>query len=203
MSTRGVWGFRKNGHTVVTYRHFDCYPENLGTEFYKFLKKNNFGNRIEELFDRIVEVDTSKKPTDEQKQYCKDMGWFDESVSSRNDDDWYCLLRVLQDPESWQNAIDKEKKVFVENYIDFLIHDSLFCEYGYIFDIDNQELEFYVGFQKSPQEDNPYGCKPNEGGYYPCCLAGKLPMDNVDLLKYLEPDEVSGWMKVLAMICEK
>ena len=207
MGTRGVWGFRRNGHTIATYRHFDCYPDNLGYEFFEFLKDNNRHGLLEELFNNIVEIDTSVPPTEEQKKRCKEMNWYSGSVSDRNDNDWYCLLHGLQDPSNWQDVVYSGGEVYVVNDIDFMITDSLFCEYGYIFDIDNQVLEFYVGFQHVPQEDNPYGCKPTPSMsgqlYYPCRLIGKLYMDDMDKVKYIQPANVVGWMKILSVQSKK
>ena len=177
MGTRGVWGFRKNGYDKVVYRHYDSYPEGLGYEFVHFLKKNYENhNRI---FDNIVEVDVSQEPSPEQIKYCQQMGWVDTAVSNRSTKDWYCLLHELQYPEYWQDAIDNDCEIFIENYIDF-ISDSLFCEYGYIYDLDKGQLEIYIGFQKVPQEGNRYGTMANDG-YYPCKLIGCI---DVFELKY-------------------
>ena len=203
MGTRGVWGFRKNGHTIATYRQFDCYPEGLGKDFFEFVKKNNKQGRLWNLFDNIIEINEKDKPTEEQKEYCKKMGWFNDYVSSKSDDDWYCLLRGLQDPENWQTVIDDGGNVYVDNCINFLIRDSLFCEYGYIFDIDDNVLEFYVGFQNIPQMDNPYGCEPNKDGYYPCRLIGKLYMDDMARIEYVSSEDAVGWMKIQSIQYEK
>ncbi|MBR2810525.1 MAG: hypothetical protein IKD69_04015 [Solobacterium sp.] len=47
------------------------------------------------------------------------------------------------------------------------IQDSLFREYARVIDLDENRLLFHVSFQKTPQEDNRYGCSPDENGYYP------------------------------------
>lgn len=58
---------------------------------------------------------------------------------------------------------------------DYFVQDSLFCEYGYVVDLDIQELQLYVGGQTSPQENNRFGAEPvwNEfmdKPFYPCHL---------------------------------
>ena len=40
-------------------------------------------------------------------------------------------------------------------------------------------LEFYNGFQKSPQANNPFG-EESSVGYYPCKLLGVFPLSDVD-----------------------
>lgn len=178
MGTRGVWGLRKNGHTIAVYHHFDSYPEGLGYGFTEFLKKNT-NEKLSKMFDNIVEIDPDSVPTEEQKQYCAQMLWCNLDVSTRSTADWYCLLRETQKPENWQFAVDHGKMVYVDNYIDF-IKDSLYCEYAYIYDVNSRALEFYDGFQKVPQESNPYGCELNEDGYYPCRMVGAICKEDVD-----------------------
>ena len=178
MGTRGVWGLRKKGHTIAVYHHFDSYPEGLGCSFTEFLKKNT-NEKLSRMFDNIVEINEKVQPTEEQKQYCEQMGWCNLNISNRSTADWYCLLRETQEPENWQFAVDHGKTVYVENYTDF-IKDSLFCEYAYIYDVDARCLEFYTGFQKIPQENNRYGNHPNEDGYYPCRMVGAICKEDVD-----------------------
>ena len=178
MGTRGVWGFRKNNKDVAIYSHYDSYPEGLGYGFTEFLKKNS-SEKLSQLFDNIVEIDSSVPPTEDQKNYCTQMLWCNLSVSSRSQDDWYCLLRETQDPENWQFAVDHGKTVYVDNYIDF-IKCSLMCEFAYIFDIDKCILEFYEGFQKQPQIGGRYGSEPDEGGYFPCRLVGFISKEYID-----------------------
>lgn len=189
MGTRGIWGLRKKGHTIAVYHHFDSYPEGLGFGFAGFLKKNP-NEKLSRMFDNIVEIVPDSEPTEEQKQYCIQMGWCDLNVSNRSTTDWYCLLRDTQEPENWQFAADHGKIVYVDNYIDF-IKDSLFCEYAYIYDIDTEALEFYEGFQKIPQETNRYGVEPNEDGYYPCRLIGAICKEDVD---ELDVKAIVKWM---------
>lgn len=168
MGTRGIWGFRKDGIDKVSYKQFDCYPDGLGKDFFRFLKLND-PDKLSAFFEKMIVIDNSIPPTDEQKACCKKMGWYDDSVSMRTDTDWYCLLRGLQEPDIFQDAIDDDKTVYIDNYIHF-IKDSLMCEYGYIFDLNTLELEFYEGIQREPSEGNRYGTEKDDASYYPCKL---------------------------------
>ena len=60
------------------------------------------------------------------------------------------------------------------------IKDSLFCEYGYIINMDTKKLEMYEGFQKKPdkRKSNRYGTE-NERGYYPCRMVKAFPLDKI------------------------
>jgi hypothetical protein len=54
-----------------------------------------------------------------------------------------------------------------ENKIEF-IKDSLFCEWAYFYDTETKIFEIWKGFQKYPDDNNPFGYKCDEDGYYPC-----------------------------------
>ena len=62
--------------------------------------------------------------------------------------------RMENDDKSdiWQGNGFNEK---FEEYNSFL-HDSLFCEFAYIVNLDKEVLEFYIGFNKNPQADGRY-----------------------------------------------
>lgn len=175
MATRGLFGFRKDGVDKAVYNHCDSYPEWLGSNFVELIAKNS--DKLNALFENIVVIDPSSKPTEEQKDYCKKMGWYDSSVSENSDDDWYCLLRGVQDIEEWQKAIDKNEPIYIENNIDF-IKQSLFCEYAYICDLDADVLEFYIGFQKKLDPNNKYG-KRKRNGCYPCKMVLSIPFSKL------------------------
>lgn len=187
MGTRGLYGLRKNGIDKTSYNHFDSYPEGLGNDILKFIK-NHSVKEMNDFYDRIIMVDESSTPTAEEIANCKNNGSINLTVSSRSVDDWYCLLRELQgDLES----LYKCEFAYMTDGQDF-IKDSLFCEYAYIINLDTNMLEFYRGFQHSPQEGNRYGEEPlpNEypiDAYYPCALIAEIP---IDYIKEKSADEI-------------
>lgn len=179
MSTRGLYGLRKNGIDKCTYNHSDSYPDWLGKEILEFCARNSI-EKLSRLFDNIEIVSEGSTPTEEQIEICKKAGYVNLSVSSRNETDWYCLLRNLQGNfNAYTKCIEDNTKVFMTNGSDF-IQDSLFCEYAYIINLDDEVLEFYEGFQKEPQVDNRYGTTPDDNGYYPCKLSFTIPLDEID-----------------------
>ena len=177
MGTRGLFGFRKNNKDKAVYNHYDSYPDWLGKHFLRLIVHNK--KDISPMFDRMIDIQNTT-PTEEQKKYCMKMGWYDGSVSTRSDTDWYCLLHGLQDIRDWEDII--HNTIYFENSISF-IKDSLFCEYAYIYDIDNNILEVYKGFQKQPDFENRYGTK-DQHGYYPCKLVDKIKItDGIDIMQ--------------------
>ena len=183
MSTRGLYGIRKNGIDKATYNHFDSYPEGLGMDVVKFCMSND-ADSLNKFFDLIELADGDSKPTDGQIVECMSAGYVDISVSEQSIDDWYCLLRGLQGNfNAYQNCIDNDVKVYMKDDIDF-IKDSLFCEYAYIINLDDNVLEFYEGFQCEPQEGNRYGTESAYEGhdgtkYYPCKLVSTYSLNDM------------------------
>ena len=202
MSTRGLYGFRKNGIDKCTYNHFDSYPSGLGNDVVKFCA-NNTVEDLKFFFDNIELVFEDSIPTESQIRECQIAGYVDLSVSSQSQTDWYCLLRNLQGNfKEYQKCIDDGNKLYMTDGIGF-IQDSLFCEYAYIINLDDEVLEFYEGFQKEPQVGNRYGTK-DDRGYYPCKLALTIPLDELEdvnkIVKMMEygSEEVAETMKINA-----
>ena len=169
MSTRGLYGFRKNGIDKCTYNHHDSYPEYLGRNFYDFCKE--LGDEgLNRMYDLITLVDMHKKPTEAQITTCIRREYTNFEVGSRSETDWYCLLRETQGNFfHYLRAVKENNEIFMINNRSF-ITDSVFCEYAYIANLDTGKFEVYKGFQKKPQKGNRYGTSPDEDGYYPCRL---------------------------------
>lgn len=191
MSTRGLYGFRKNGVDKTTYNHSDSYPEGLGAAISKFCCSVTPA-QMSDFFDRIILVEERGKPTKEQQHYCMAKGWYDPYVGNRTPESWYNLLRNLQGNMSeLDKAVRSGEDFFMTDGGDF-IKDSLFCEYAYIINLDSGMLEFFEGFQHEPQEGNRYGEEPMDNvnypsDYYPCRLALEIPLDDISALSAAVP----------------
>lgn len=174
MGTRGVWGFRKDGKDKLTYNHFDSYPESLGVTVLDFCKKNSL-ERLGRIFDGIILVNEEDKPTKQQIKEC--IYYFDDRVSTKKPTEWYALLRDSQgNPEAYINGLN-----YMIDGAGF-IKESLFCEYGYIINLDDKVFEVYVGFNKTSGKSRYCDGKDNGRGYYPCILLTTFPLPISDLL---------------------
>lgn len=175
MSTRGCYGFRKNGVDKLTYNHFDSYPDELGRTMVEFCKATSIPE-LNEIFDKLILVDESAKPTAEQIKECKQ--YYDGNVSRKTVEDWYCLLRNAQgDLDAYKSGL----KYMIDG-CDF-IKDSFWCEYAYIINLDTEELEFWVGDQDKPHIYNRYGVE-KDGNYYPCKMMASYPLIMITLGEY-------------------
>ena len=184
MGTRGLYGFRFNGQEKFTYNHFDSYPGYLGSNMAEFCESTPV-EQMKDIFQRIILVKEDSKPTPEQIEACR--AFTNLGVSTGSENDWYCLLRELQ------GEPDKLKEIpgdiaMIDNQS--FIKDSLFCEYAYIVDLNKEVLEFWIGFQHEPWEENPYGQECDDG-YYPCKKYAEFPLGSdsekvVERMQYID-----------------
>lgn len=142
MGTRGAWGFRINGIDKVTYNHHDSYPSGLGKDVLAFVKETST-DELKTIAEKIRLVKESGKPTEADIKKYKALANL--GVSEQSYDDWCCLLRNSQgEPELYR---DDDLDIMIDSH-KFLL-DSLFCEYAYIINIDDQTFEFYTGYNKT------------------------------------------------------
>lgn len=176
MGTRGIYGFRKNKKDKTSYNHYDSYPSYLGEQMFDYIKKHSI-EEMNDLYDRLMLVDENKKIselTEEEKNGLEILFSYNDK-NELIDEDMYSLLR------NFQGDLEKYDRYHTVNIMcdskDF-IKNSLFCEYGYIINLDTNELEVFEGFQKKPQKTNRYGCECNKG-YYPCKIIKKIKIEDI------------------------
>ena len=146
MSTRGYMGIQKKGEMKGQYNHFDSYIEGLGKDIIKTLNsipKEDLISKLNEVYDNIILINEDDKPTQEMIDYAVENGLYDSNVSSRSTDDLYCLFHGTQ------GRLDLYLKglKYMLNGNDFL-DDDLFCEYGYVINLDDNTLDFYQNGRK-------------------------------------------------------
>lgn len=179
MGTRGILGVRVDRRDKIAYNHFDSYPDGLGKgvidQLADLLKDPT---RFRGLAKDLQPIDPQAEPTENQIHRLKK--FTDLRVSRQSPKDWYCLLRKTQGD---LGAI--LEATMYENAEGFT-HDSLFCEYGYIANLDEDVLEFYIGFQKSPHTKGRFAAqdksaKDNEisSQYYGIALIGTIPFAEI------------------------
>ena len=151
MSTRGYMGIQKKGELKGQYNHFDSYLEGLGKEIIETINKIPKVNRIavlNEVFKNIILVNEDDKPTREQIDYCKEKGLVDLNVATQDINDWYGLFRNAQ------GRLDLYLKglKYMLNGNNFLKND-IFCEYGYVINLDENTLDIYTCGKLNYQAD--------------------------------------------------
>lgn len=192
MGTRGACGFHKNGKDKVTYNHYDSYPDYLGSNIIDFICSTT-DEQLHDIYDKIILVEEDSKPTKEQIEECKK--WYDDNVNNGSEENWYCLLRNAQGN---LEAYNDDLKYMIE-YSGFL-KNGLFCEYGYVINLDTMKLEYYVGGGKTNYRNRYHLTKEEveihkkeSFGYMNCKLVKTFDLDTVRKF----PDDVLKEMNKL------
>lgn len=181
MSTRGAVGFKVNGKYKAAYNHFDSYPYGLGedvVEFARYLSKNNLVEQCRRNAANMSMVDENATPTQVQKE--KLLPFADLQVGRRSEDDFYCLFRNLQGSK----ILYEIAKGTIDCMLDGtnFLKDSLFCEYAYIINLDDETIQFFKGFQKSLDPNTPFSDEfVNVGNseYKPVALVGECSLHDI------------------------
>lgn len=183
MGTRGLCGFVHNGVEKLSYNHWDSYPSGLGVAVHEWLQSHltgqfHLGPTTIERIDALVMVSEDGAPSPEQREALQRFA----NAGVSTGDDWYALLRECQGNLGLTleagYAIDGKE----------FAHDSLFCEWGYIVDVDQEVLEVYVGFQKEvPTAGRWAGIEnpPDKHGletYHPIRLIWSLPFEEAAII---------------------
>jgi len=182
MGTRGAYGFRYMQEDKISYNNFDSYPEALGLEVLNFVKNTPL-EEMKEIAERLIPVDEREIPTDEEQDELLSQGIIDEKGYI----DWYWALREVQG----NMAIFKKGLRYILDSKNFL-RDSLFCEYAYVINLDEEIVEFYVGFQEKPQNNRYLVSKPDDQGYYNCRLALKLPIEIIKDKSFIPEEQAEA-----------
>lgn len=157
MGTRGAFGVIINEREKIAYNHFDSYPDGKGVEVLGWLRNAIADDNlpvIRKLAEEARLVSDETPPTAKDKERLKP--FTNLGVSEQSDDDWYCLLRETQG--DLQLTLESG---YIEDASNFPL-DSLFCEWAYIIDLDNEVLEVYKGFQRALPEKGRWAGRPTE-----------------------------------------
>jgi hypothetical protein len=140
MSTRGYFGIHSHGAYKLSQRLFsDAYPAHVAPYLIDFVRGYPYTKAlIEKNLKQIKMVDTYDEY--EAVQGTK-MPWDLESI---------LYLIADSDPKSPEAIWAVNDLAFAGN--------GLFCEWGYVIDIDHELVEFYRGYNKCPltEEDRFY-----------------------------------------------
>lgn len=183
MGTRGAVGFVHNDIIKSFYSHFDSYPSYLGDRVLRWVHSAILDNKLDlaaELVDGLRAVDGGAQPTIDQIAeldtnlsrvgMALSESW-DKGVSTGND--WYSMLRGTQ------GNLDQMLAAGFHSDATRFFKDSLFCEWGYVVDLDEQVLEVYRGFQEEPHNLGRFASPERSGGYYPVALVRSFPFNKL------------------------
>jgi len=147
MGTRGVIGTLYKEVLHASYQQFDTYPTSTGADLQKEMQENleaiganadpeDIFAYLAQLVEGMTYVKASDKPTREQAD--KYGMFLNKGVSTG--DDWYAQLREQQ------GSLMKRLNAGIATEDTSFLKDSLFCEWGYIFDLDDRKVIILRGF---------------------------------------------------------
>lgn len=188
MGTRSASGFRMDGRDQLAYNHFDGYPSGAGQQILDELKADiaaagDLAKALtlwKGLAKQVRIVSDDEPPTDED--IAKLANYTDLSVNKQSEKDWYCLLRELHG-----TIIQRLKVGYMDDQGNEFIKDSLFCEWAYILNLDEETYEVYEGFQQAKHTKGRYAkVAKHDSGYYACALIAAIPLKDVTAIEDLE-----------------
>jgi hypothetical protein len=139
MGTRGFVGYKKGNVINGWYNHYDSYPEGLGRVVVEQLHSMTPEKRIE-FFGKVLKI----HERDENDSF---YGNHKKLFHDVKDHPWNTIEKMdLQSGGTFYK-------------------DGLFCEYAYIYNLDNHLLECYKGFGGAPDEGHE--------DWFETCVDGK------------------------------
>jgi hypothetical protein len=186
MGTRNLVMVQLDGKLVISqYGQWDGMPEGQGAGVVEFLH----GLSKEKMEQFKANLRTVRPITEEElKQYWKDAG---------ADDSGFVNMRVSSKFQDMHPQLSRNCGSDILKYVltnknlpvsldETFMYDSLFCEWAYLVDLDNNVLEVYEGFNETPLEkgvDRFYtedtSLLSSNDNYQPIALIITFPLDNL------------------------
>jgi hypothetical protein len=182
-------GVRIDGVDKISYVHLDAYPGGLGEDIVSDIRAmlHDFGlEEIKTLARQLRLVDKKDVVSlEDQKKFAT---FADRAVSTGSPSEWYVLLRTLQGDLRGTLLAG----VMIEN-ASFLA-ESLYCEWAYIVNLDEETFEVYQGFQRKAHTYGRYAqlTPPRNNNYYPVALLATFPLRAIPGLWANEENLVGG-----------
>ena len=198
MGTRSLICVVKDGeYRVAQYCHWDGYPEGQGIGVLAFLKSANL-EKFKEKLDKVSWITHDEL----EKQWVETGAEPDAKLVSSEVAEKFKNLYPENSRDTGAKILqiiyEAEKPLKLVNSLDFAAN-SLFCEWAYVVDLDNNKLEVYEGFNEEPlvKGERFYFLQESleeDSGYYPVKLVASFDINNL-------PDEV-GFIEIIKENCK-
>jgi hypothetical protein len=151
------------------YGQYDGYPSGVGMNVLNFCRQGIGSATIEKVINLKVVSESDEPTTEEASALSK---YSNGNVSTGSD--WYATLRETQgNPEMILES------GYILNSFEFGF-DGLFCEWGYVLDLDNGNLDVYRGFFQYPSGLSGLWDRETEpGSYFPIQKIASFSFDSL------------------------
>lgn len=189
MGTRNLVAVKINDqYKIAQYGQWDGYPSGQGKTILDFL---NIWDR--EVFTEKVKA-TSFYTDDELDKLWKQAGSVGGMIDYQKAKDFQAKMPEISRDTGAKILLMVHAApagLKLQNNLGFA-SDSLFCEWGYVIDLDANTLEIFRGFNKSPLtiEDRFYNLTSKEDviHYHPIRLMASYSLDDIPTQKKMEED---------------
>jgi hypothetical protein len=183
MSTRGFLGFVADKRETITYVHYDAYPSALGADVLKWARAVTDWDTVRQQAANLVHIDGDVMPTPEQCEALAQYAKGGAEPESEPGEEWYRLLYgTFGDPAATLAAGHAPHAPDWPG-------DSVWCEWGYLIDLDERRFEVYQGFQTAPHSGRFADRATNpRSGYHAVKLLAAWPLDALP-----DADEFMRW----------
>lgn len=181
--------FQGNDFAVAKYCQWDGYPEGQGVGYLDFLRQFKTGKRSLDEFKEMVK--RVKEPAEGEVQAVyKSLGADDSGWVSCDIADKFKQLRPEWSRDMGSEILDtiwrlKGEVSFIK-WVEFA-KDSLFCEWAYVVDLNDDSLEVYRGFvtNELPAQEHgkfafpgyvPEKPEHSDTTYWPIRIVAKYPI---------------------------
>ncbi|VGO13657.1 hypothetical protein PDESU_02214 [Pontiella desulfatans] len=165
MTTQGLTGFRYKEKDRLAYNHADSHPDTLGLNVLRELRDVEDWNTVHDRIDELVPIPETRRLNEytsmAESEVRRAFPNLKYDGSLQNIYDLYQPLQGTLKPYM------DGKLMFMPDASDF-IHNSGFCEWAYVANLDSAKYEIWKGQQTKPDPDNRYGQETDRMGYYPC-----------------------------------
>lgn len=158
MGTRGLTAVVVDGeYKIAQYGQWDHYPSHQGVTALAFARRLADGNVYHQFVEKCKAV---KVLTQDEIAALNNTNWR-VTHPQLNRDQGADILNTVLNADAGLPLVVRPQ----------FAHDSLFCEYGYVIDLDKNTFEVYKGFNTAPlPEGERFSCYtgecPESPGYY-------------------------------------
>jgi hypothetical protein len=149
MGTRNLTMVISNGETkVAQYGQWDGYPRGQGATALSFLRSCDLKKFKQKVDSLSFLSDSECQKLDDEGNWSEKYPWLTRDIGAE------ILTAIYEGKLRVRSGVADKKEISVS--VSKLVNsegfanDSLFCEWGYVIDLDRNTFEVYKGFNKKP-----------------------------------------------------
>lgn len=164
---------------IAQYGQFDGYPSGQGSTALSIMRKIVLQNKLDRFTETVRKLN---KLTDAQHKQL----WIDIGADPSKDYVSMEIANAFDEKHPELSRLTAAEILSLVMYRDIsrvqlsedFAHDSLFCEWAYVVDLDQGIFEVHKGLVKSPHSKGRFSSgKCESSGYYPVRLAKSYKLD--------------------------